>query len=138
MTTLLYCPHCGHSGVAAIEDEISERWKIYCGGCGSSSGSCETIQDAKALWNARPQDERILWQPIETAPRDGTYILGWDRLFGFRETYWDLYGDGSPAKASYLSGYGPNGKWSWLEPQSNWSGSWKPTHWMPSPALPDV
>jgi hypothetical protein len=59
----------------------------------------------------------MTWQPIETAPRDGTDILCWDGD-SVSITYWSLY-----AK-----------KWAWsdtyLEDVTHW------THWMPLPEPP--
>ena len=76
------------------------------------------------------------WQPIETAPKDGTSILSRNDEYGIRETYWRFYGEGSPAKGLFDKGHGPSGAWNWSEPQNHWASSWKPTHWMPLPAAP--
>lgn len=61
------------------------------------------------------------WQPIETAPRDGTPILGY--ADGKMATvkwndydFWDLFVCGS-----------------WAE-----DGEWNPTHWMPLPDPPNA
>jgi hypothetical protein len=72
------------------------------------------------------------WQLIETAPQDGTKILGWNEEFGARETQMNFYGEGSLGFAAWKSGKGPkeNG-WNWSEPKSNWGHTWKPTHWKP-------
>lgn len=75
--------------------------------------------------------------PIETAPKDGTTrILAWSQQKGARETYWRLYGEGSPAKEKFKRGDGPSGAWDWQEPQNNWAASWLPTHWQPLPPPP--
>jgi hypothetical protein len=54
------------------------------------------------------------WQPIETAPKDGTPILLW--------TYWEHYAVGA------WDGTG------WYDGQYSWSDA---THWMPLPASPE-
>ncbi len=62
------------------------------------------------------------WQPIETAPKDGTFIL---------VTNGDLY-----AVAAWLAGI--------LTSEQDWSvsfgaglpGKFKPSHWMPLPKPP--
>lgn len=82
------------------------------------------------------------WQPIETAPRDGTFILAWgpepvsNPGYEARQTYWAFYGEGSMAKAAYDRDEGPSGSWSWSEPCRGWVFSWHPTHWMPLPSPP--
>jgi hypothetical protein len=70
--------------------------------------------------------------PIETAPQDGTKILGWNEEFGARETQMNFYGEGSLGFAAWKSGKGPKESgWNWSEPKSNWGHTWTPTHWMP-------
>lgn len=58
------------------------------------------------------------WQPIETAPSDGTAILGYDDAM-----HW-------ASEAYSICWIGPSGKW--------WDGEYlnSPTHWMPLPAAP--
>lgn len=58
------------------------------------------------------------WQPIETAPRDGTPILAYNSMLGSYNT-------------AYLNGEFPCGFWGRL-------GQWypQPTHWMPLPPPP--
>lgn len=60
------------------------------------------------------------WQPIETAPKDGTKVLGWD---GGTMTTVEWY---------ELGGY-----WSLLAVGA-WAedSEWVPTHWMPLPEPP--
>lgn len=52
------------------------------------------------------------WQPIETAPRDGTEILGYREGLGTWIVNWD-----------------PD--------EQDFSPGWTPTHWMPLPEPPD-
>ena len=72
------------------------------------------------------------WQPIETAPKDGTPILGWSIEYGARETRSDTYTPGSPGFAQGLT----DRWWYWEEPKHNWASRWNPTHWQPLPAPP--
>lgn len=74
------------------------------------------------------------WEPIETAPKDGTWILavvkGW-----------------TPAVARWTTNWREGGSFEFVEPEtfaeeSHWhefietSEPWQPTHWMPLPAGP--
>jgi hypothetical protein len=36
-----------------VMSEVSGRWQVYCGPCGSSSGSTREPQQAADLWNSR-------------------------------------------------------------------------------------
>ncbi len=58
------------------------------------------------------------WQPIETAPQDGTHVLGW--------------AEGSFAVVNFA-----HDTW-WLSEVGSFAedGSWYPTHWMPLPDPP--
>lgn len=72
------------------------------------------------------------WQPIETAPRDGTPILGWNSTFGARETKSITYLPGSPGHAD-----GRTDRW-WNWEEMHRVTRWHPTHWMPLPEAPNV
>ena len=73
--------------------------------------------------------EKSPWQPIETAPKDGTRILAWNSEYGARETKSETYREGSIGFSEGRT----DRWWEWLEPQNNWSLKWSPTHWMPLP-----
>lgn len=70
------------------------------------------------------------WQPIETAPKDGTAIL-----LGCTGGAW--IGKWLPV---YGSGYRPENPWSSLMLNHDHMGEkwWRPTHWMPLLAPPKV
>jgi hypothetical protein len=71
------------------------------------------------------------WQPIETAPKDGTKILAWNDDFGARETKMNFYGEGSIGYSLWEQGKGPKEVgWDWRELKNGWGFTWKPTHWM--------
>jgi hypothetical protein len=70
------------------------------------------------------------WQPIETAPRDGTWVLlTGGECFGEDDgertvvAQWDEYGGGTWHFAWYDDGY--------------YGAYYGPTHWMPLPAPPE-
>lgn len=69
------------------------------------------------------------WQPIETAPRDGTVVLAYNAR-GARSGHRHFFAFSDPA---------PEGQcWAaeagWREPGRDWPSY--PTHWMPLPAPP--
>jgi hypothetical protein len=68
------------------------------------------------------------WQPIETAPKDGTQILVWD---GANAQVAEFYvrADGS---SSWELGH----RWVNGHTRESWSCSGVLTHWMPLPARP--
>jgi hypothetical protein len=63
------------------------------------------------------------WQPIETAPKDGTFILGY---YADRPWLWDIV----QWDAGYLGG-----AW-WGGGHENDGPLFPPTHWMPLPDPP--
>lgn len=67
--------------------------------------------------------EPLLWQPIETAPKDGTRILVWP--------YWS---DGLPAEVKWRNMKRTAGRWEYGGLFCNAN----PTHWMPLPAAPNT
>ncbi len=74
------------------------------------------------------------WQPIETAPRDGTVVLLWATDAPACEMYWD------PAGRNLLVQSGP-GIWTHPSGELTWSEQFGagPTHWMPcQPPAPRI
>lgn len=97
---------------------------------------------------AAMRGEPVGWQPIESAPRDGTAILAYGTMPGenarvngwvcVRETKWRCYPKGSPGYARWETGDGTLGLgWDWYESVHNWAHTWTPTHWRPLPTPPD-
>jgi len=78
------------------------------------------------------------WQPIETAPKDGTWVLlsGGGIYYG-----WD--GDTIPTAVvgqytDYLNGGTTNPHWQFAWYDGGYYGEYaSPTHWMPLPPPPD-
>ncbi len=57
------------------------------------------------------------WRPIETAPKDGTKIVGMNARGEVFRVWWFLFEEGHD----------------W---QDDWDSEQRPTHWMPLPAAP--
>ena len=76
------------------------------------------------------------WQPIETAPKDGNYVL----LTGGEHDHNHWYGAG-PEPSMVVGRWTPNyGAPGWMF--ANWDGDFRteylnPTHWMPLPEKPE-
>jgi hypothetical protein len=110
MGDLLPCPFCGGEA-----DYLPDRLMapgaeppVFCDGCHASA------LDA-AAWNRRASG----WQPISTAPRDGTRVLCYapsaeDRAAVMRNDYWWMQERG----------------WASMRPGQPY------THWQPLPAAP--
>lgn len=77
------------------------------------------------------------WQPIETAPKDGTRILAFDPECGTEICYPKMF----PRPVDGYSESWPRDKWEIFRddkyaPGHTWS--FYPTHWMPLPPPPKV
>jgi hypothetical protein len=69
------------------------------------------------------------WQPIETAPRDGTSVLLFDGEI--HEGFWDEVDFNEFSGTPVMSwNYG---NLSWIDDTNFW-----PTHWMPLPSPPSA
>lgn len=73
-----------------------EREMHSVGGGGASCFNCQQWADTIAAYISaqRERDAATGWQPIETVPKDGTYVLlwngGWRGVGKFHEPYDDL------------------------------------------------
>jgi Lar family restriction alleviation protein len=139
---LLPCPFCGSADDdndlrRVIDGEWENVW-IECDRCGAQGAlaamqqlpidniSDEDFIKAKRLVDAEASaaaiaawNQRSAWQPIETAPRDGTQILGWDG--DARQIVWWCEG----------------GRWISDKLQEYHLGEREdPTHWQPLPSPP--
>jgi len=70
-----------------------------------------------------PEQAVTKWQPIETAPKDGTRVLGYSPEFGYDTPVcvamiWDKHERG------------------WFADQYDSAGKINPTHWVSLPPLP--
>lgn len=65
------------------------------------------------------------WLPIETAPRDGTYVLLFEDL-----------GFGGDSQTMWVARHGVTTN-EWFTHDTEY-GIYEPTHWMPLPAPPPI
>lgn len=132
------CPWCQSSavGIAAYYGDDATIWNGECSKCGANGPWSKVSEDeARTLWNTRAgRAEPVGWMPMETAPRDGTFILA-------------KCGDIADERWSHLSGrcfvikWIGVGDWS-LHPGfgvgDNWLAGWQPlpdTHAAPDADL---
>ena len=94
------------------------------------------MREAAAL--AAPAERGVQWQPIETAPKDGTEVL----LYApGRLTYGAWTEPSDVPEIKYRDGFAPEPEWEEFAPfWSSWDGGFTedhpPTHWMPLPDAP--
>ena len=119
--------------IKALEEYSAAGWATADKEARERAEACERIE---ALEKDAARYREQEWQPIETAPKDGAHILGWNTEFGARETKMNFYGEGSIGYDAWEKGSGPREiGWDWTEPRNGWGLSWSPTHWMPLRAI---
>ncbi len=72
----------------------------------------------------------MAWQPIDTAPKDGTWVL----LCGGNTNEYDFDDEMLPCHSRPVVAHWNGSDWAY----GYWDGAWrscyeKPTHWMPTP-----
>ena len=140
---LLPCPFCGYDmtdekdGVyqkAGFTGAQTPVWEVCCGATMCNASVTATSRElAIAAWNTRAHSAEIAWalrdadgwQPIESAPRDGTYIL-----LGY---------EGSHSEEGRWMGDASRNHWGetgWFESDDDvlCEHPSKPTHWRPLPS----
>jgi hypothetical protein len=81
----------------------------------------------------------MIWQPIETAPKDGTWILVWGGKTDENMEWWDEKDRNRPVTARWCSESGRrSGYWRFASYDGGYLGDFveDPTHWQPLPELP--
>lgn len=108
-----------------IAEEAEKYHRTIEGEYGCPGQSCQGVQRLVAEFRAvaeravQEERERTGWQPIETAPKDGRAVIGFDPS---RESEW-------LDRIEFM-------RWvdgSWLDPATH---RMRPTHWMPLPEPP--
>ena len=120
--------------VERLERNSKQTITRYCGDLNGAIVPHDLLTEAAACIR-----EMAEWRPIETAPRDGTAIVGYGVVsgeMGAFVTHWRPYGVGSIAHERWRNGEGPEGAFWHREPVHNWTSRWEPTHWLPLPPSP--
>lgn len=130
MTKLLPCPFCGGEAkvfsISCSDDENDDILDhVFCTACDASM--CQQDKSVE-MWNNRaPQ-----WQPIETAPMDGTYILlNFNDKACIGGAYVWLSNDGFNGETIDYPAWTTDDDLIIVEDPYSW-----PTHWMPLPPPP--
>lgn len=135
------CPFCG--GEAEFENLVFEA-VVRCKECyGTLTRAHEAKTDTgvatvKAAWNTRHpsfNDAIEAWQPIETAPKDGTEINGYrsdQGVFTFRWAEMSEFVD----EGAIVDGHDTEFAWWWHDRWGWMEKDLTPTHWQPLPTPP--
>lgn len=76
MIELKHCPFCGGKEIIIGMDDEYGYYTASCF-CDAKGPYRDTKEDAIKAWNTR----QYPWQPIETAPKDGTLIVVWSKFY---------------------------------------------------------
>lgn len=143
---LLPCPHCGGSDVRFDRhvhgsSPTGEIWSMCCYDCGATFPNRYRKELLVNAWNTRADG----WQPIETAPKDGTRILLWTTTDGdaeLAEYISTINGQAAQISIAQIGSWDSGNP----DPDPMWTRSacWEidiignPTHWMPIPTPPEA
>lgn len=98
-------------------------------------GTMPTDRDIDTLHRAAAELDRLhaltAWQPIETAPKDGTNI----RAYGTRHGSWGYSED--ELVSIDAAWHGTGRRWIDVRDQAFIQRRFTPTHWMPLPTPPE-
>jgi hypothetical protein len=97
----------------------------------------DLLIDCRTALSAPPKEVAQKWKPIETAPKDGTWILGVNNRGNCAVIIWSASALSDRAGSSEM-------RPGWIHPFSDgrlstfWNGGCGsvPTHWMPLPITP--
>lgn len=111
-------------GATPTEERLAAAHASYMDASLKGKSALDCMRAAARALGDRPGADRAGWQPIETAPKDGTYILAWDG-FGYGVVCWDpdLAGTEAPSQWALYNRFATD--------------ALVPTHWQPLPASPN-
>lgn len=123
-------PEAVMTAIGTILNEVMEQ--AVANGANSVSMPDEYVEVAAWLCGIPPQVPTIPkgWQPIETAPKDGTRVLTVVRGFVVCIGWW--FSDAGKWMTTDAEDYADDGAWEYQVSNS----VYLPTHWMPLPAGP--
>lgn len=127
MTDLRECPNPRCANARHITVASAETWnEVICGDCGMRGPNENTRDEAIALWNALPREER--WVPVEeddSYPNGGTVLDIWTSEGRCFEgcVFYDQHGD----RGLVFDGLLDNDQGDWLSDLLN--DAEIPTHW---------
>ncbi|OOO22745.1 DUF551 domain-containing protein [Agrobacterium pusense] len=119
------CQRCQGNG------EIVTNWERYRHPHQNDAGDEAVAEcpncDGTGKVSAQVQ-EVARWRPIETAPRDGTRVIGADQLYVIGDIYWQPDGNETETgEPGWINGVRDRYEKDYV---------FNPTHWMPLPSLP--
>lgn len=117
------CPFCGSTDIHQVLIGLGHEDEGYqeCEGCGASGPVKMGVAAQVKAWNRRASP----WQPIETAPKDGTPILAY--------TPEPRCINGEIYALAWCNVYN-----AWIEAGGEQWEDFNPTHWTPLPEPPEV
>jgi hypothetical protein len=126
MSKLKPCPFCGNDGRVYHPHEDEEKWAVICRMCSCDTCHSSTRLKAVTAWNTRaesipPKSSMSEWQPIETAPKDATFVI----LYGIEN-----------GTDTQLIGFWDSDHRIWFADKFRRTYMPNPTHWMPLPHAP--
>lgn len=100
--------------------------------CGMPERDMAAVQNVAVKQSSRAPEPGT-WQPIESAPKDGTVVLLWwratDGVAYWAAGAWQEFGDGSKGWIGESFHASEDGYWTRIVGD-------RPTHWMPLPVAP--
>jgi hypothetical protein len=127
---------CNAQPPADLLKRISDarlEWSMVCQ-CTCSACTTFDLSIRHALAKQSETPPVAEWQPMETAPKDGSLILCLTKHYGPLPLRWGEFGEGSIAREKWKIGEGPIGGFWWSDSIHNWTQTCETTHWMPLPS----
>lgn len=124
MSELKPCPFCGGRAdfiSGTLRESGFKFYRVFCSNCQSRTYMHNYVSDAADLWNTRTSG----WQPIEAAPKDGTWILAINATTNKGRQHVVHYSERHSPKFAWVTGSAPMDFVAGI------------THWQPLPEPPN-